>query len=134
MFQQTIVAWKQGLCGRKSFNIKGEGMKICLLVELIMSLSRSNSTVERGFSLLTLLMPDRRLKLAHNTTEKLMIILMIININDKLWTPTEREEIMVKALQKYEDAKRTVRTFNKPSKKRLVIEKMMTMVPTVTMK
>ena len=47
---------------------------------------------------------------------------MIININDKLWTPTEREEILVKASQKYEDAKGRVRTFNKPPEQHLVIE------------
>ena len=91
---------------------------ICLLEELIMSLSGSNSTVEKAFSLLTLLMSDRQLKLAHNTTENLMII----NINDKLRTSTEREEIVVKAAQKYEDAKKRVRTFDKPPEKHLVIE------------
>ena len=47
---------------------------------------------------------------------------MIININDKLWTPTEREEIVVKAAQKFEDAKRRVRTFDKPPEKHLVIK------------
>ena len=47
---------------------------------------------------------------------------MIININDKLWTPTEREKIVVKAAQKYEDTKKRVRTFNKPPEKHLVIE------------
>ena len=46
---------------------------------------------------------------------------MIININDKLWTPTGREE-MLKAAQKYEDAKRRVKTFDKPPEKHLVIE------------
>ena len=91
---------------------------ICLLEELIMSLSGSNSTVEKAFSLLTLLMSDRQLKLAHNTTENLMII----NINDKLRASTEREEIVVKAAQKYEDAKKRVRTFDKPPEKHLVIE------------
>ena len=103
----------------KIFQYKRRGHEnICLLAELIMSLSGSNSTVERVFSLLTLLMSDQRLKLAHNTIENLMII----NINDKLWTPTETKEIVVKATQKYEDTKRRVRTFDKPPKKHLVIE------------
>ena len=34
---------------------------ICLLVQIIMCLSASNSTMERAFSLLTLLLSDRRL-------------------------------------------------------------------------
>ena len=53
LFQQTIMAWKQDICGSKSFNTKGEGMKICLPAELIMSLSGPNSTVDRAFSLLS---------------------------------------------------------------------------------
>ena len=83
-----------------------------------MSLPGTNSTVKRAFSLLALLMSDQPLNLAHNTAENLMII----NINDKLWTPTEREKIVVKAAQKYEDTKKRVRTFNKPPEKHLVIE------------
>ena len=47
---------------------------------------------------------------------------MIININNKLRTSTEREEIVVKAAQKYEDAKKRVRTFDKPPEKHWVIE------------
>ena len=47
---------------------------------------------------------------------------MIINVNDKLWTPAEREEIILNAAQKYENAKRRVRTFDKPPEKHLVIE------------
>ena len=103
----------------KIFQYKRRGYEnICLLAELIMSLPGTNSTVKRAFSLLALLMSDQPLNLAHNTAENLMII----NINDKLWTPTEREKIVVKAAQKYEDTKKRVRTFNKPPEKHLVIE------------
>ena len=83
-----------------------------------MSLSGSNSTVERAFSLLTLLLSDRRLKLGHKTVEDLMLI----NINNKLWTPKEKEEIVLKTAEKFENAKQRVRTFDKMPEKHLVIE------------
>lgn len=91
---------------------------IGLLAELVISLAGSNSTVERAFSLLTLLLFDRRLRLAHNTIENLLLI----NINDNLWTPSEREEIITGAAQKYETSKRRVRTFDKAPEEHLVIE------------
>ena len=63
---------------------------ICILAEIVLSLSGSNSTVERAFSLLTLLLTDRRLSMSHNTMEDMIII----NINDKLWSSAEREDIL----------------------------------------
>ena len=47
---------------------------------------------------------------------------MLININDKLWTPTVRKDIIKKAAEKYEAAKRRVRTFDKTPEKCLVID------------
>ena len=78
---------------------------LLILAGLVMCLSGSNSTVERAFSLLTLMLTDRRLSLAHNTIENILII----NANDKLWTPLERESIIKSAAEKYENAKRRVR-------------------------
>ena len=84
---------------------KNEFPNLCIMAELVMVLSGSNSSVERAFSLLTLLLTDRRSSLSHKTMEDLMVI----NINNKLWTPLERENIIKDASDKYESAKRQVR-------------------------
>ena len=84
---------------------KSEFPNMCLMAELIMCLSGSNSTVERAFSLLTLLLSDRRLRLKHKTLEEIMII----KINNKIWTKAERNEIIESALNKYLSKRRTTR-------------------------
>ena len=50
-----------------------------VLAQIILCLSASNSSVERVFSLLTLLLSDKRLSMEYSTMQKLMII----NLNDK---------------------------------------------------
>ena len=93
---------------------KREYPNLCIISELVMCLSGSNSTVERAFNLITLIMSDRRLSLSHSTMEDIVTI----NINDKLWIQSEREEIIRAAANKYEKAKRRVRKFNEPPTKR----------------
>ena len=58
---------------------------LCLLVQMIFSISGSNSATERSFSILTLLLTDRRTKLAHDTIR----MLLSIKINDHLWGEQE---------------------------------------------
>ena len=84
---------------------KKEFPNLCTVAELIMCMSGSNSTVERAFSLLSLLLSDRQLSLAHTTIEDLLVI----DINDKLWTTQERENIILSAAEKYQAAKRRVK-------------------------
>ena len=47
---------------------------ILMLVDIILSLGSSNSVVERGFSILTGMMSDRRLSLKHETLEDLLMV------------------------------------------------------------
>ena len=67
---------------------------LCFLMELVCCISGSNSSVERGFSVLTAITTDRRIHLNHST------IAMIMNIkcNDHLWSEAEKSEIIDKAL------------------------------------
>ena len=69
----------------------------CLLAELMITLSGSNSEVERGFSILTMMLFDRRLK----TSLDLMNYHLTIKINDKNWSEAEKSEILQRALQIY---------------------------------
>ncbi len=71
---------------------RAEYPNLCIVASLVMCLSESNSTVERAFSLLTLLLTDRRLSLTHDTISDLMTI----NVNDKLWT-LNKKIIIIKA-------------------------------------
>ena len=84
---------------------KSEYQNICKLASIVMCFSGSNSTVERAFSLLTLLLSDRRLRLKHKTLEELLII----NINDKLWSAQERDEIIRHAADKFLSKRRLTR-------------------------
>ena len=70
---------------------------LCLLVELIISFSGSNSSVERTFSLLTNMLSDRRLSTSHET----MNILLKLKLSDSLWNDIERDEIIDRALEIY---------------------------------
>ena len=97
---------------------KKEFPNLCTVAELIMCMSESNSTVERAFSLLSLLLSDRRLSLAHTTIEDLLVI----DINDKLWTTQERENIILSAAEKYQATKRRVKRVEQPPNKVMRIE------------
>ena len=78
---------------------------LCKLVSVIMSISSSNATVERGFSDLTNLLTDRRLSLNNSSME----IMLLIEINDYSWNQLEKEEIMTEASSKYLEKRRKVK-------------------------
>ena len=61
-----------------------------LLVELALHISGSNSSVERSFSILTLVLSDHCLGMSHDMMEKCMII----TSNDKHWTKQEKEMLI----------------------------------------
>ena len=73
---------------------------LCLLVQMIFSISGSNSATERSFSILTLLLIDRRTKLAHDTIR----MLLSIKINDHLWSEQELDDIISEAVDLYMSA------------------------------
>ena len=62
---------------------------LCLIIELLTCIAGSNSTVERAFSLLTLLLMDRRWTMHHSTMEDLLIT----KANDNTWSESERKGI-----------------------------------------
>ena len=76
---------------------KDEYPNVCLLVSLLTCFSGSNSTVERAFSVLTLLLSDRRLSLHHETMEDVMLT----KCNNKNWGCQEREDIIKNAFEIY---------------------------------
>ena len=67
-----------------------------LLVQMIFSISGSNLATERSFSILTLLLTDRRTKLARDTIR--MLLSIKIKINDDLWSEQERDHIISEAV------------------------------------
>ena len=81
-----------------------EFSNICLLVELIICISGSNSSVERSFSLLTNMLSDRRLSTSHDT----MNMLLKLKINNAMWNDVERNEIIDRGLDIYLSKRRMV--------------------------
>lgn len=76
---------------------RNEYPNICKLVSLVVSMSGSNSTVERAFSVLSSILSDRRLSLAH----KVINNIMMIKANDKNWSQDERADVIERALAIY---------------------------------
>ena len=70
---------------------------LCLLAEIMICLSSSNSSVERAFSILTMMLSDRRLKTSHEVLQ----MRLTIHINDRNWSQQEREAILQRALKIY---------------------------------
>ena len=67
------------------------------LISLILSISGSNSQVERTFSTVTNILSDKRLSMNHNTLEDCLVILG----NDSLWTKHEKGEIIQASRELY---------------------------------
>ena len=72
------------------------------LISLILSISGSNSQVERTFSTVTNILSDKRLSMNHNTLEDCLVILG----NDSLWTKHEKGEIMQASRELYMNKRR----------------------------
>ena len=90
----------------KIFNFrKMEFPNLCKLVSVIMCISVSNSTVERGFSALTVVLDNRRLILSHKSIEALLLI----KINNHSWSDAERSELIDAAVKLYLSKRRVKR-------------------------
>ncbi|KAL5016137.1 hypothetical protein ScPMuIL_005726 [Solemya velum] len=89
--------WERVLLHRRK-----EFKDVCMLVEIVLCIGPSNSVVESGFSHLTCMLTDRRLSLNHSTMENLLLI----KVNDFVWTQEEKEQILETALSKYTSTKR----------------------------
>ena len=84
---------------------RADYVNVCLLVEVVLAIGLSNSTVEAGFSFLSAMLSDIRLSLRHDTMEDLLII----KANDRLWTATERDAIIDLALTTYMGKRRKLK-------------------------
>ena len=75
---------------------------LSVLVELALCMSGSNSSVERSFSIMTLVLSDRRLGMLHDTIEKCMIVAS----NDTNWSKEEKEMLIHRAVDVYMQKRR----------------------------
>ena len=89
--------WQSILCNRRQ-----EFPNLCKLASLIISISGSNSAVERTFSVVTNILSDKRLSMRHNTINEALIVYG----NDSLWSTEERESIIDRAVEIYTESKR----------------------------
>ena len=71
-------------------NEKEEYPQLSLLTQLFLSISGSNSAVERAFPTLTQMITDRHISLNHKSIEDIVIIIF----NDANWTEKEKEDII----------------------------------------
>ena len=74
--KEAHVLWKNILSYKQK-----EFPNICLLAELMYCLSASNSAIKRGFSILTMMLSDRRLKTSHDLTN----FRIALKINNRNW-------------------------------------------------
>ena len=86
------LPWKKIFVFRRS-----EFPNVCLLVELIFSVSSSNSAVERCFNILSQILSDTRLSMEHDTVN----MLMIIKCNNMIWSEEERNDLIKRATEIY---------------------------------
>ena len=100
--------WKAILLYRKS-----EFPNLCLMAQIIITLSGSNSSVERSFSLLTSVLTDRRLKMTHKTLQ----MLIRIKCNDSVWSEEERNALIERATDLHMAARRKKKIDESPTKR-----------------
>ena len=115
LFKEPKMSWQ------RLFNFRRlEFPNLSLVIELITCITGSNSSVERAFSLLTLLLDDQRLSMSHETMEDLLLT----KANDSAWSEAERKSIIARAVQIYLEKRRKVQLARseqegeQPSKKR----------------
>ena len=85
---------------------------MCALAEIFITISGSNSTVERAFSTLTSIFSNRRLAMKHRRMESVMII----SGNDENWSAVEREDIIKRAVEIYLAKRRKTKIASPPRK------------------
>lgn len=107
--------WKMVLKSRHE-----EYPQLALLAKLLFAISGSNSTVERAFSTLSLILTDRRISLRHESLENIMLI----HGNDCNWSAKEKDEIISRAREIYTEKRRRTRLEGEPMiKKRKTTKK-----------
>ena len=109
----AAIIWQNILRYRRN-----EYPNISKLVSLVIAMSGSNSTVERAFSLLTLILSDRRLSLKH----KVINDIMLIKGNDKIWSPEEKTQLMERALDIYLSKRRVTKVLDVEPPQKAIID------------
>ena len=89
---KTREIWKEFCKTRQS-----EYPNLAKIGELMMCFSSSNSSPERTFNLLTMVLIDQRLTTSHHT----QCNFKYIKINDNLFTESEKNEILVAAVKSF---------------------------------
>ena len=74
-----------------------EFKNVCSLAEICLCIGASNSTVERGFSLLSNILTDKCLRISHKTMENCLLVAA----NSVNFTSAERDQIINDAVNKY---------------------------------
>ena len=88
---------------------------LCFLAQIMIAINGSNSSVERAFSILRMLLSDQRLRMSQSAME----MRLCITINDNTWTGGERADILERATELYlsKSRKRKLDDDNSTSKK-----------------
>ena len=97
------------------YNRRKEFPNLCKLASLIISISGSNSAIERTFSVVTNILSDKRLSMQHNTINEALIVYG----NDSLWSTEERESIIDRVIEIYTESKRRRKADQSPKRQRL---------------
>ena len=95
---ESCQLWEKILSCRRN-----EFPNLCLLVELALCISASNSTVEWAFSIVSLILSDCRLSMSHKMMERCIMI----SVNDSNWSKSEREQLIERAVDLYMEKRRT---------------------------
>ena len=103
--KEAHARWKNILSYKRK-----EFPNICVLAELLYCPTGSNSAVERGFSILTMMLSDIRFKKSYD----LMNFRIALKVNDRNWTEKEGSEIL-RALEIYLSKSRRKRKIDEPS-------------------
>ena len=93
----ALTLWKSVLSHRRD-----ELPNLAKIASIIISISGSNSTVERSFSTLTNILSDKRLALTHKPLNESMIVYC----NHTLWSKEEKDEVIERAVDIYLQSKR----------------------------
>lgn len=108
---KNAIAWRHIM-----MHCQEQFSNICLVLSMVISISVSNLTVERCFSILMMMMTGRRLQLSHET----MRDVIRIKCNNKLWSDQEPNRIIDRAVELLLSKRRTTQIDN-PTKRPLPV-------------
>ena len=93
----TAVKWPFSMWQRLFTYHASEFKNVCSLSEICLCIGASNSTVERGFSLLSNILTDKRLRISHKAMENCLLVAA----NSVNFTSPERDQIINDTVNKY---------------------------------